>query len=87
MAVYTQLGAEDLANLIAEFDVGALVSAKGIAEGVSNSNWLVDTTGRDAERLYAALGYHLVAVLPGYALEPDGAMGPTSLMRKDLADA
>ena len=45
MAVYTQLGAETLGALIAEFDVGALVSAKGIAEGVQNSNWLIDTTG------------------------------------------
>ena len=47
MAVYTHLSAEDLAALIAEYDVGDLVSAKGIAEGVSNSNWLVETTGRD----------------------------------------
>lgn len=47
MAVYTQLGAEQLAALIAEYDVGELVSAKGIAEGVSNSNWLIETTGRD----------------------------------------
>ncbi len=47
MAVYTHLGAEDLARLIAQYDVGELVSAKGIAEGVSNSNWLVETTGRD----------------------------------------
>ena len=45
MAVYTHLGAEDLARLIAQYDVGELVSAKGIAEGVSNSNWLVETTG------------------------------------------
>ena len=45
MAVYTHLGAEDLARLIAQYDVGGLVSAKGIAEGVSNSNWLVETTG------------------------------------------
>ncbi|HKX77008.1 MAG TPA: homoserine kinase [Novosphingobium sp.] len=43
MAVYTQLGAETLGQIIAEFDVGTLVSAKGIAEGVSNSNWLVET--------------------------------------------
>lgn len=43
MAVYTRIGAEAMAALIAEFDVGELVSAKGIAEGVSNSNWLVDT--------------------------------------------
>ncbi len=46
MAVYTQLGAEELAALIAEFDVGALRSAKGIAEGVSNSNWLIETAGK-----------------------------------------
>lgn len=44
MAVYTHLGAEDLAGLIAAYDVGELLSAKGIAEGVSNSNWLVETT-------------------------------------------
>ncbi len=48
MAVYTHLGAEDLARLIGEYDVGELVSAKGIAEGVSNSNWLVETTGTGA---------------------------------------
>jgi homoserine kinase type II len=47
MAVYTHLGAEDIAALIAAYDVGTLVSAKGIAEGVSNSNWLIDTTGHD----------------------------------------
>ncbi|MEQ1639185.1 MAG: homoserine kinase [Novosphingobium sp.] len=47
MAVYTQLAAEELAALIGHFDVGELVSAKGIAEGVSNSNWLVETTGAD----------------------------------------
>ena len=45
MAVYTHLGAEDLARLIAHYDVGELVSAKGIAEGVSNSNWLIETGG------------------------------------------
>ena len=45
MAVYTQIGAEEMAALIAQFDVGTLTSAKGIAEGVSNSNWLIDTTG------------------------------------------
>lgn len=47
MAVYTHLGAEDIAALITAYDVGTLVSAKGIAEGVSNSNWLIETTGRD----------------------------------------
>ena len=47
MAVYTHLGAEELASLIARYDVGELVSAKGIAEGISNSNWLIETTGKD----------------------------------------
>ena len=45
MAVYTHLGAEEMSALIDQFNVGTLVSAKGIAEGVSNSNWLVETTG------------------------------------------
>ncbi len=44
MAVYTSLSASALAALIAHYDVGELVSAKGIAEGVSNSNWLIETT-------------------------------------------
>ena len=47
MAVYTHLGAEVLAALVAEYDVGELTSVKGIAEGISNSNWLVETTGKD----------------------------------------
>lgn len=45
MAVYTHLDASALSALIARYDVGTLVSAKGIAEGVSNSNWLIETTG------------------------------------------
>jgi homoserine kinase type II len=48
VAVYTQLGAEALAAIISAFDVGKLVSAKGIAEGVSNSNWLIDTDSSGA---------------------------------------
>jgi homoserine kinase type II len=44
MAVYTQVSAEALEAFLAGFDVGELVSAKGIAEGVENSNYLVETT-------------------------------------------
>lgn len=47
MAVYTHLSAGELVGFIGAYDVGALISAKGIAEGVSNSNWLVETTGSD----------------------------------------
>jgi homoserine kinase type II len=43
MAVYTHVSAEALADLLMRYDAGRLVSAKGIAEGVENSNYLVDT--------------------------------------------
>lgn len=53
MAVYTQVSAEALADFLTRYDVGELVSAKGIAEGVENSNYLVDTTkGRFILTLY-----------------------------------
>lgn len=53
MAVYTHVSAEALAAFLTRFDVGELVSAKGIAEGVENSNYLVDTTrGRYILTLY-----------------------------------
>ena len=44
MAVYTDVSAEDLADFLADYDLGALLSYKGIAEGVENSNFLVHTT-------------------------------------------
>ncbi|WP_375392095.1 homoserine kinase [uncultured Sphingomonas sp.] len=53
MAVYTHVSAEALAAFLARYDVGELVSAKGIAEGVENSNYLLDTTqGRFILTLY-----------------------------------
>ena len=53
MAVYTQVSAEALAAFLTRYDHGALVSAKGIAEGVENSNYMVDTTaGRYILTLY-----------------------------------
>lgn len=44
MAVYTHISAEDMTQLIRAFDAGELLSAKGIAEGVENSNYLLDTS-------------------------------------------
>lgn len=45
MAVYTHVPAEAIARLLADYGLGALRSAKGIAEGVENSNYLVDAEG------------------------------------------
>jgi homoserine kinase type II len=44
LAVYTQLGPEQVASLLALYDVGELIALKGIAEGVENSNFYVETT-------------------------------------------
>src|SRR4051794_26850364 len=43
MAVYTDVSADDLADFLSEYDLGELLSYKGIAEGVENSNFLVHT--------------------------------------------
>lgn len=49
MAVYTEVPDGDLAQFIAEYDIGEPVSCKGIAEGVENSNYLLRTTGKDSK--------------------------------------
>lgn len=43
MAVYTEIADEELSEFIAGYDLGALLSVKGIAEGVENSNFLLVT--------------------------------------------
>lgn len=43
MAVYTDVTAEDLAQFLADYDLGDLLSYKGIAEGVENSNFVLHT--------------------------------------------
>ena len=53
MAVYTDVSAEELGNFLAGYDLGELLSYKGIAEGVENSNFLVHTgTGHYILTLY-----------------------------------
>jgi homoserine kinase type II len=53
MAVYTDVSAEELGNFLAGYDLGRLLSYKGIAEGVENSNFLVHTgTGHYILTLY-----------------------------------
>ena len=44
MAVYTEVSDEDLEAFIADYGVGELLSFKGIAEGVENTNYIVHTT-------------------------------------------
>ncbi len=44
MAVYTDVAADELAEFLKAYDIGELLSYKGIAEGVENSNFLLHTT-------------------------------------------
>ena len=43
MAVYTDVADDELRAFIALYDIGEVLSCKGIAEGVENSNYLVTT--------------------------------------------
>ena len=44
MAVYTDVAADELADFLKDYEIGELLSYKGIAEGVENSNFLLHTT-------------------------------------------
>jgi len=44
MAVYTEVSDEELIDFVGAYDIGDVVSFKGIAEGVENSNYLLQTT-------------------------------------------
>ena len=44
MAVYTEVSDEELRAFVSRFDIGEILAAKGIAEGVENSNYLIHTS-------------------------------------------
>ena len=43
MAVYTEVTDEELRAFLETYDVGSLMSYRGIAEGVENSNFMLHT--------------------------------------------
>ena len=43
MAVYTEIGDDELRAFVGAYDIGEVLSCKGIAEGVENSNFLLTT--------------------------------------------
>ena len=44
MAVYTEIADDDLVAFVAAYDIGEVLSCKGIAEGIENSNFLLHTS-------------------------------------------
>jgi len=47
MAVYTEVGDDELKAFIDTYDIGSVTSCKGIAEGVENTNYLLKTDKND----------------------------------------
>ncbi|MGE0273681.1 MAG: phosphotransferase, partial [Alphaproteobacteria bacterium] len=43
MAVYTEVSDNELRSFLTAYDLGAVLSFKGIAEGVENSNYMLQT--------------------------------------------
>jgi homoserine kinase type II len=43
MAVYTEVSDDEIERFLAAYDIGRVVACKGIAEGVENSNYLLQT--------------------------------------------
>lgn len=43
MAVYTEIADEEVADFAAQYDIGAVIACKGIAEGIENTNYLLVT--------------------------------------------
>jgi len=64
MAVFTPVSADALHRLLADFDLGELVHFEGIASGIENTNYFVDTSrGRFVLTLFEKLS---AAELPFY---------------------
>ena len=87
MAVYTEVADEELQAFIAEYDIGDVLSCKGIAEGVENTNYLLHTdTGSFILTLYekrvepAALPFYLSLMAH---LADNGILCPTPVEGRD----
>ncbi|MHC5306649.1 homoserine kinase [Bartonella sp. LJL80] len=90
MAVYTDINEDELAALLAAYSIGGLLSYRGIAEGVENSNFMLHTeqgsfiltlyekrVAKDDLPFFLGLMQHLSAkgiACPQPVLRNDGAM-------------
>lgn len=46
MSVYTELTNSDIQNILADYNLGTLTNFEGIAAGIENSNFFIDTEGQ-----------------------------------------
>lgn len=88
MAVYTPVSADELSAFLSGYSIGSLISHEGIAAGVSNTNYFIDTTtGRYVLTLFEPHRVHEdeIPFFMNYAicLEDHGVPCPKTLLRKD----
>lgn len=90
MAVYTRVPAEALADFLRSYGLGSLRSAKGVAEGIENSTYLIDA---DAGRAVLTLYEKRVAAgdLPYFVALADhlqdGEVPVPAVLRTDTGEA
>jgi GNAT superfamily N-acetyltransferase len=61
-----------------------LEAAERVAAAAGRTVLVLDTSSRDAERLYVRGGWQRCGVIPNYALMPDGAFCDTTVFYKQL---
>lgn len=86
MSVYTSVSDEQMRDFLKDYDLGEFVSLTGIAQGVTNSNYFLNTTqGRFVLTVFEVLTQ---AELPFFLLlkqhlSKNGVACPAPIMRKD----
>ncbi len=86
MSVYTSVSTQDLQGFLQRYDLGELITHKGIAGGITNTNYFVDTThGRFVLTLFETLQ---LAELPFFLklkehLNRHGVACPAPVAQKD----
>lgn len=86
MSVYTSVSDDEMRIFLADYDLGSFVSLTGIAQGVTNSNYFLDTTsGRYVLTLFEVLRQEELPffLLLKQHLSSNGVACPAPVARRD----
>ncbi|MGF6147139.1 Homoserine kinase [Kingella potus] len=86
MSVYTSISDEEMRIFLADYDLGSFVSLTGIAQGVTNSNYFLNTTcGRYVLTVFEVLQQEELPffLLLKQHLSSNGVACPTPVARRD----
>lgn len=86
MSVYTSVSDEEMRALLAHYDLGSFVALHGIAQGITNSNYFLDTSaGRFVLTIFEALQQQELPFFLALTrhLSENGVACPSPIVRKD----